>query len=311
MKRKRRRSERPALRFIRNQILGSEVFVDFTLMTEEELEQIQSVCREWLLRPETSKDSCMVIPAGGALSRAIELNVSALLTFDNALIMSANDSETGVCYAKLIRQADGLEEVFNTPLEKIAADSVASGAPKLPLMRATQRRYQEAMDRLVETQQADANAGVPSPVSTNDWWIEKATCEADQLPKYLLYSNGKLLGYSMLERVLSDGKRSGRFHASEEYFEYADIFEAFPEAENDCLEASVQEAYGIFEEDNEVYRKKFAQLSAQVDVLGLYVEEESGHRLEASEVRLEDLSHKYDDQTERWLYVTINREQSE
>ena len=253
----------------------------------------------------------MVIPAGGALSRAIELKVSALLTFDNVLIMSANDSETGICYTKLIRQADGLEEVFDTPFEKIAADSVASRTPKPPMMRATQRRYQEAMDRLVGTRQANANSGVPSPGSTNELWIEKAASEADQLPKFQLYTNGKLLGYSMLERVLSDGKRSGRFHASEEYFEYADIFEAFPQAENDWLEANVQEAYGIFEVENDDYRKNFAQLSAQVEALKLYVEEESGHRLAASEVRLEDLSHKYDDQTERWLYVTINREQSE
>jgi hypothetical protein len=280
-------------------------------VTEVELEQIQLVCRDWLLRPDTSNGSCLTISAGGALFRTVELNVSALLTFDNVLIMSANDSETGICYTKLIRQADGLEEVFNTPFEKIAADSVAPRTPKPPLMRATQRRYQEAMDRVVGTQQADANAGLPSPVSTNEWWIEKATVEADQLPQFLLYTNGKLLGYSLLERTRADGQRSGRFHASEEYFEYADIFEAFPNAENDCLEANVQEAYGIFEEDYEVYRTKFAQLSAQVDALKLYVEEESGHRLAASEVRLEDLSHKYDDQTERWLYITINREESE
>jgi hypothetical protein len=280
-------------------------------MTKEELEHIQAVCRERLRRPDTSEDCCLVIPAGGALSCAIELKVSALLTFNNVLIMSANDSETGICYTKLIRQSDGLEEVFNTPFEKIAADSVAPGAPKPLLMRAAQRRYQEAMERFGGTQQADANTGVPSPVSTNEWWIEKATFEADQLPKYLLYTNGKLLGYSMLERARADGKRSGRFHASEDYFEYADIFEAFPQAENDCLEANVQEAYGIFEVENDDYRKKFAQLSAQVDALGLYVEEESGHRLAASEVRLEDLSHKYDDQTERWLYITISREESE
>lgn len=280
-------------------------------MTEEELEQIQSMCREWLLRPETSEDSCLIIPAGGALSRTVELKVSALLRFDNVLIMSANDSETGICYTKLIRQADGLEEIFDTPFEKIAADSVASRTPKPPLMRATQRRYQEAMDRLAETQLADANAGVPSPGSKNEWWIEQANFVADRVPKYLLYTNGKLLGYSILERVLSDGKRSGRFHASEEYFEYADILEAFPQAENDCLEANVQEACGIFEEQNDDYRKKFAELSAQVDALELYVEKEGSHRLEVSGVRLEDLSRLYDDHTERWLYVTINREQSE
>ena len=77
------------------------------------------------------------------------------------------------------------------------------------------------------------------------------------------------------------------------------------------MEANVREAYGIFEEQNDEYRTKFAQLSAQVDALNLYVEEENGQRLKSAEVRLEDLSRLYDDQTERWLYVTINREQSE
>lgn len=80
---------------------------------------------------------------------------------------------------------------------------------------------------------------------------------------------------------------------------------------NDCLEANVQEAYGIFEEENDSYRTRFALLSAQVDELELYVEEENGQRIEASEVRLEDLSRHYDDETERWLYVTVNKEQSE
>jgi hypothetical protein len=138
--------------------------------------------------------------------------------------------------------------------------------------------------------------------------LKKGDSEADRQPRYLLYTNGELLGYSLLERYVSDGKRSGRFHPSEEYFEYAGIFAALPQAENDCLEANVQEAYGIFEVENDGYRSRFALLSAQVDALELYVEEESGHRIEASEVRLEDLSRHYDDETERWLYATVRHQ---
>jgi hypothetical protein len=164
------------------------------------------------------------------------------------------------------------------------------------------------MERLAGTQQANANASSAS--DTNEWWIEKANSEADERPKYLLYTNGKLLGYSMLERARSAGGRSGRFHPSEEYFEYVDIFAALPQAENDYLEANAEEGYGIFAEEHDGYRTKFALLSAQVDSLELYVAEESGDRIAASEIRLEDLSRHYDDETERWLYVTTNNEQS-
>jgi len=92
-------------------------------MTKEGLEQIQSVCREWLQRVGTSQQSRLTIPAAAALSRPVELKINAFLTFDNVLIMSADDAETGACYAKVIRQPDGTEEIFDTPLDRVAASS--------------------------------------------------------------------------------------------------------------------------------------------------------------------------------------------
>jgi hypothetical protein len=246
----------------------------------------------------------MTIPAGGALSRTVEIKISALLTFDKVLIMSAVDEETGVCYTKRIGRQGEPGELINTPLDQITFKSTSAIEGQRGPLRATQKRYQDAMERLAKSQQAAAKENIASSIET-DAWIEKATPEADEQPKYLLYTKGKLLGYSLLERARSNGERSGRFHPSEDYFEYAEIFAALPQAENDSLEANAQEAYGIFAEENDGYRTRFAQLSAQVDALKLYVEEESGQKIDASELRLEDLSHHYDDRRERWLYVTI------
>lgn len=277
-------------------------------MTKEELEHIQAVCRGWLRQTDTSKDSRLTIPAGGALSRDVEVKITALLTFDNVLIRSAVDTETGACYTKLLGRQGEPGHFIDTPLAMLTSDSTASVAGVPPPLRATQKRYQDAMERLAETEQANAKAIVASSIEP-DAWIEKANSEADRQPKYLLYTNGKLLGYSVLERVRSNGERSGRFHASEEYFEYVDIFAALPQAEDDYLEANAREAYGLFAEENDGYRARFAQLSAQVNELKLYVEDESGQKIDASEIRLEDLSHHYEDETERWLY-TISREPS-
>ena len=216
-------------------------------MTKEELKQIQSICREWLRQPDTAKDSRLSIPAGDALSRAFALRVSALLTFDNVLILSANDAETGVCYAKLIREPDGAEEIFDTPFEKIPTESIVDSEPAPE--RETQKRYREAMEQLAETQRRDAAEAAAHAVEVNAWWIEKDDSAFEPQPKYLLCTNGKLLGYSLLEREGSDGERKGRFHPSEDYFEYADIFAALPQAENECLEAGVREAYGIPERE--------------------------------------------------------------
>lgn len=246
----------------------------------------------------------MTIPAGGALSRTVEIKISALLTFDDVLIMSALDADSGACYTKLIGRQGEPGEIIDTPLDQITFKAASAVQGQSAPLRATQKRYQDAME-LAATRPGKANEAVPPAGDTNTLWIEKPNSEADQQPKYLLYSNGKLLGHSLLERARSNGERRGRFYPSEEYFEYAEIFAALPQAENDSLEANAQEAYGIFAEENDGYRARFAQLSAQVDELELYVAEESGHRIETSEIRIEDLSHHYDDETERWLYVTI------
>ena len=274
-------------------------------MTEAKLEHIQAVCRGWLRQSDTSTDSRMTIPAGGALSRTIEIKISALLTFDNVLIMSAVDAETGACYTKLIGRQGEPGELIDTPLDQISFNSTSPASGEPAPLRATQKRYQDAMERFAQVN--SINKGVAPVSDTNELWIEKTNSEVEQVPKYLLYTGEKLLGYSLLERARSNGERSGRFHPSEEYFEYAQIFAALPLAENDCLEANCQEGYGIFERENDGYRARFALLSAQVDALELYVEEEGGHRIEASEIRLEDLSHDYDDETERWLYVTYQQ----
>ncbi len=245
----------------------------------------------------------MTIPAGGALSRTIEVKISALLTFDNVLIMSAVDAETGVCYIKLIGRQGEPGEVIETPLDQIIINSASPVEEQPP--RATQKRYQDAMERLPSMQQGGANKDIVSASDTNVWWIEKANSEAEPQPKYLLYTNQQLLGYSLLERTRSGGQRSGRFHPSEDYFAYSHIFEALPEAENDCFEANVREAYEIFDEENDEYRTRFNELSAQVDSLKLYVADQAGRRISSAEVRLEDLSRHYNDQKERWLYVTL------
>jgi hypothetical protein len=274
-------------------------------MTKEEVEYIQAACRDWLQQPGTATGARKTISANGQLSRPVEVELKGILTFDNMRITSAVDAETGICYTKLIEQPDGVSKFFDTTFENIAPDSIAIHGDEPAPMRATQQRYHDAIQRVAADRSEadkDAQAIDPSP-----WWIEKAESDSDERAKYQLYTNGKLLGYSLLERARSD-QRSGRFHPSEEYFEYADIFAALPQAENDCLEANAQEAYGIFDQENDGYRTRFAQLSALVDALELYVAEESGQRIEASEVRLEDLSHHYDDETERWLYVTINKE---
>ena len=279
-------------------------------MTKEELEQIQSVCRDWLRQPGVANGSRLIIPAGGAVSRTVELEVSSLLTFDNVTITSAVDADTGVCYSKLIAGQGESGETIDTPLEMITGGETSPSTSPVPKqsapLRATQKRYQDAMQRLAETHDSHVTEGSRSASDTNAWWIEKVPSEADQQPKYLLYTNGELLGHSLLERARSDGQRSGRFHPSEDYFTYAHIFAALPQAENDCFEASAREAYEIVEAGDDEYRKRFNELSAEVDALQLYLEDEDGLKIKTTELRLEDLSHHFDDETERWLHVTID-----
>ena len=194
-------------------------------MTEAELQQIQAVCREWLTQADSTNGSRLTIPEGGGLSRSFELRINGLLAFDNVLILSANDEGTGACYAKLIRQPDGLEELVDTSFEKIAQHLASTSETTAADMRPTQQRYQETMEKLVEAQQAGVHQVTAWP---DRWWIERDNDDTAVEPKYLLFTNRKLLGHSLLERTRSDGRKSGRFEPSLEYFDYADIFAAAP-----------------------------------------------------------------------------------
>jgi hypothetical protein len=268
-------------------------------MTKEELEYIQAACRVWLRHPDAAT-SRVTIPAAGPLSRPVEVERSGILTFDNVLITSAVDAETGVCYTKLIKQPDGLSEFFDTPSEKIAPDRRPVNVSE-PAMRATQKKYQDAMRRLEEERPGAEATGI----DLDPMWIEKADSDSDEQPKHQLYTQGKLLGYSLLERKRSEGNLSGRFHPSEDYFEYAPLFVELPEAENEWMETNAREAYGISDERRDLTRARFNELSAQVAGLDLYLMSEAGTRIETSEIKLEDLSAYYKDESERWLHVVV------
>jgi hypothetical protein len=271
-------------------------------MTKEDLEYIQTACRDWLRRPGPPT-STTIIPAAGPLSRSVEVERSEILTFDNVLITSAVDAETDVCYTKLIQQPDGVSEFFNTPFEEIDPGSTPTLDSKPSPMRATQKRYHDAMQRLPD-ERPDADRAAQA-IDLIPSWIEKEILDSGERPKYQLYTNGKLLGYSLLERAGSGGQRTGRFHPSEDYFDYAHIFAALPQAENDCMEANAREAYGIMEPGDDEQRKRFNELSAEADLLKFYLEDGAGLRIKTLELRLEDLSRHYDDETERWLHVAI------
>ena len=165
------------------------------------------------------------------------------------------------------------------------------------------------MARLADSERGDAKeSAVANQVEMDSLpvvAIPQSQREAnDDAAKFLLYTHRKLLGYSLLERTLSTRERRGRFHPSENYFEYAELFAALPAAENEYMEASVQEAYGLQVAGALESRNRINELSAQLEALKLYVENEDGHPIKAVEIRLEDLSRHYDDEAERWLYVT-------
>src|SRR6185369_18084133 len=92
-------------------------------MTKAELEHIQSVCHEWLRQPGVSPDSRVTISSSSALTRTVELKITGLLTFDDVLIRSAEDAETGACYTKLIASRGEAGEFFDTPFESIAPET--------------------------------------------------------------------------------------------------------------------------------------------------------------------------------------------
>jgi hypothetical protein len=106
-------------------------------------------------------------------------------------------------------------------------------------------------------------------------------------------------------RLSRHAKGEVDFHPSETYFEYAEFFAALPAAENECMETNVQEAYGLEVADALESRNRFNELLVRLEALGLYVETEDGRSIDAVEIKLEDLSRYYDDEAERWLYVTL------
>jgi hypothetical protein len=163
------------------------------------------------------------------------------------------------------------------------------------------------MDLLAESQRDRSNDF--DPLAGFSPWLEAGPSAADDFqPRYLVYSRAQLLGYTFLERVRAAGERSGRFYPDEDYFAYADIFAALPDAEDEWCEAAARTAYGIVEPGADESGKRFNELSAQVEALALCLKTEDGQGVEVTEIRLMDLSLKYDDQAERWLYVTLEQE---
>ncbi|HKB67221.1 MAG TPA: hypothetical protein VKC61_15305 [Pyrinomonadaceae bacterium] len=277
-------------------------------MTRAELKHIQDVCHEWLRQPGVAQDSRRTI-SSSALSRPVELKITGLLTFDNVLITSVIDAETGICYTKLIASPGEAGEFFDTPFESIAPDTDAPDKEPAKVLTATRQRYQDAMARLHDSSRSDVTDA--NQIETDSWsWIipQSERNDGDAGAKFLLYTNRKLLGYSLLERALSTHERRGRFHPSEDYFEYTELFAALPAAENEFMEANVQEAYGLKVDEALEARNRFNELLVQLEALKLYVENEDGQPIDVVDIKLEDLSRYYDDEAERWLYVTLNAE---
>jgi hypothetical protein len=210
----------------------------------------------------------------------------------------------------LIARPGEAGEFFDTPFESIAPDTASLVKEPETVLTATRERYQDAMARLRDSEPGD----VSEPDVANQLQMDSLLLgglsqterENDTAPKFLLYTNRKLLGYSLLERALSTNERRGRFHPSENYFEYAEFLAALPAAENEWLEANVQEAYGLKVAGALEARSRFSELSSKLEALKLYIENEDGHPIEAVEIKLEDLSRHYDDEAERWLYVALN-----
>ena len=252
----------------------------------------------------------MTISSSSTLSRAAELKITGLLTFDDVLITSVIDAETGTCYTKLIASPGEAGEFFDTPFESIAPATTSLVKEPEKVLTATRQRYQDAMARLRDSERSDVSEPDVAYQLEMDLLLlgglSQSQQENDTAPKFLLYTNRKLLGYSLLERTLSTHERRGRFHPSENYFEYAEFLAALPAAENEWMEANAQEAYGLKVAGAPEARSRFSELWSKLEALKLYVENEDGHPIEASEIKLEDLSRHYDDETERWLYVTLN-----
>ncbi len=254
-------------------------------MTNDELEQIQLIIHQWMSEATTHSESRLTIPSGIVTDSAIVIEIKTLLTFDNVLVESAVDADTGLCYTKRIAPSGKAGEFIDTPFEMLPGETAPITEAALPASFVAQ-----APQHPIE----------PSPVEL------KAEADSDpDRPKYLLYSNDTVLGYSLLEQTKSANQRKGRFHPSDDYFDYSQTFEAFPQAENDWMELNAREAYGLTDDDAEAYRNRFNELTDKIGALKLYLADANRKRIETTEVRVEDLSHYYDDQRERWLYVTF------
>src|SRR6185369_5141512 len=158
-------------------------------MTRAELEHIQTVCHEWLRQPGVGQDSRRRI-SSSALSRPVELKITGLLTFDDVLITSAVDTETGSCYTKLIARPGEAGEFFDTPFEAIAADTDAPVKEPARVLTATRERYQEAMARLRDSSPGDVT-DLANQIEIDSWsgLIPRSERDADDVdPKFLLYT---------------------------------------------------------------------------------------------------------------------------
>ena len=240
----------------------------------------------------------MTIPAEGAISNEVHIEVSSILTFDNVLIRSVVDRKSGVCYTKLIGPHGQPGEFIDTPFEMIAAPATPapdqSPARDAALGKSTERVAESGAFR-------DRSGAYARPIAL----IETHDIDGNPRPKYFLYTNEKLLGYSRLERTDSYYERKGRFHPTDDYLDYGELFAEMVTAEDEVLEENVQEAYGIKVEPDSKFRDKFNELSERIEALKLYLAEEDGQRLDASKIKLEDRAGYYRDETERWLYVTF------
>jgi len=278
-------------------------------MTKAELEHIQSMCHEWLRQPDVSQDDRRTIPSSNALLQAVELRITSILTFDDVLITSVIDAQSGTCYTKLIAPPGEVGEFIDAPFESIAPETVSLVKEPAKVLTATRQRYVEAMASLADSGRSDVSeSALANQIETDSWigTITRSEHASEAGAKFLLFTNGKLLGYSLLERALSTHERRGRFHPSEDYFDYAELFAALPGAENAWMEANAQEAYGLKVDEADDSRNRFNELSTQLEALKLYVENEDGHPIEALEIKLEDLSRHYDDEAERWLCLKLN-----
>src|ERR1044072_8408655 len=100
-------------------------------MTKDELEQIQSIIRQWMSEPTTHSESRLTIPAGIVTDRAIVIVINSLLTFDNVLIESAVDTDSGLCYTKRIGPSGEAGEFIDTPFEMLSAETAPTPEPAL------------------------------------------------------------------------------------------------------------------------------------------------------------------------------------